>query len=137
MTNTKLMNEILEEAKKRTPKRGPSNLKALFLVHKNDISEALKQGWSLKNIWATLHSDKRFPGSYCAFTRYCTKLLTNAETPPPKETPAPENPQNTPQAQASQKNQENQDTPRKGPYDSGDHNLPTFTRNLDEKISFL
>ena len=33
--------------------------------------------------------------------------------------------------------QKSQETPRKGPYDSGDHNLPTFTRNLDEEISFL
>ena len=136
MSNTNLVNEILEEAKRRTPKRGPSNLKALFLVHKNDISEALKQGWSLKNIWATLHSDKRFPGSYCAFTRYCSKFLANGESPQIKETPTSENTQNTSPTPASPKNQGNQD-PRNGPYDSGDCNLPTYTRDLKREISLF
>ena len=139
MENT-LIQKLETDAQKRSISGEVVGLKALFLSQKEQIEEALSSGWKRSEVWAILKENGNYPGTYSAFLKHCSKFISPApkghfnpqkKRQQKKETPAPENPQNAPQTQ------ENQDTPRKRPYDSGDHNLPTFTRNLDEEISFL
>ena len=93
-----------------------------------EIEAMLAAGQPYVWIYDKLADEGRITSSYRQFcqclVQYCGVKVR------PKRKKASERPP----AQPAQKPQE---TPRKGPYDSGDHNLPTFTRNLDEEISFL
>lgn len=142
MENT-LIKKLEINAQKKSISGEIVGLRALFLSQKDQIEEALNNGWKRSEVWAILRENGTYPGTYSAFLKHCSKFISPApkshfnpqkKRQQKKETPTPETSQNAPPAQASQKNQ---DTPREGPYDSGDCNLPTYTRNLDKEISFL
>lgn len=117
-------------------------LTALFLAQKDQIEEALQNGWKRSEIWSFLKENGNYPGTYSAFLKHCSKFIsphskgpfnTKRKT-PKKETPAPETSQIATSEQASQDSPEE---PRKKPFDTGDCNFPTFTRNPNKDVSFL
>lgn len=46
---------------------------AVFLPLKNEIAEAIIDGWSVKSIWQLLNDEKRIECSYVRFVRICNK----------------------------------------------------------------
>ena len=114
MENT-LIQKLETDAQKRSISGEVVGLKALFLSQKEQIEEALSSGWKRSEVWAILKENGNYPGTYSAFLKHCSKFISPApkghfnpqkKRQQKKDTPAPENPQNAPQTQASQKNQE-------------------------------
>ena len=87
MKSQSLSEELLARSTKIPLKQGSRHLKALFAAHREEIGDALRQGWNMSQIWNVLHSDGRYPGSYSSFNQHCAKLLKKiektAETSPP------------------------------------------------------
>lgn len=54
--------------------------KALFLLRREEIEEALQKGWKVKSIWISLHKRKLFLGTYDCFTRYVRKFCKNKKS---------------------------------------------------------
>lgn len=70
-------------------RRGGKNL-ASFLAVRDDVKEALQDGWAVKVIWRTLHDEGKITFSYDAFNNYVNRLIQNADTPAPSRgQPAP------------------------------------------------
>jgi hypothetical protein len=63
-------------------RRGGKNL-ASFLAVRDDVKEALQDGWAVKVIWRTLHDEGKITFSYDAFNNYVNRLIQNADTPAP------------------------------------------------------
>lgn len=53
--------------------------KAMFLAYKEEIEEALIEGWSVKTIWKTLHSEGRYPSTYQNFAKYVRMFINKSE----------------------------------------------------------
>jgi hypothetical protein len=53
-----------------------SKNKVAFLALSKDIKEAIADGWSLKNIWETLHEEKKIQFSYKTFRGYVAQFIT-------------------------------------------------------------
>ena len=49
--------------------------KAVFLALKMDIEEAIKAGWSLRQIWQTLRDEQKITFTYETFRKYANKLI--------------------------------------------------------------
>ena len=75
------MDKTLRQSNGVAPK-GIKNLNiAQFLAEKEDISDALSKGWSVKAIWEVLHEEGRFSGGYNCFTVYIKKYIKQSESP--------------------------------------------------------
>jgi hypothetical protein len=66
---------IAEEETKRKQKGTGVKNRAIFLVLREDIKEALKDGWALKQIYRTLHTQKKITFSYQTFVNYANDLI--------------------------------------------------------------
>lgn len=85
-----LSDRIAEKAQKQMPDQKAKN-RAAFLVHRDEIRQALDDHWSVKMIWTTLRDEGKVSFSYQAFIGYVKRLITN-QRPTPSEsvqTPAP------------------------------------------------
>ncbi len=51
--------------------------KVAFLKNKDDIKEAIQEGWSAKDIWRDLKEKKKLDFSYQMFMRYTSKYIKN------------------------------------------------------------
>lgn len=72
-----LSERIAERSKKKSPSRNAQN-RAAFLAIREDIKQALDDGWPVKSIWETLHEEGKVTFSYQAFRGYVNRLiLTN------------------------------------------------------------
>lgn len=49
--------------------------RAAFLALREDIKQALNEGWKSKNIWETLFDEGKITFSYPTFHNYVTKLI--------------------------------------------------------------
>lgn len=63
--------------------------RAIFLALRQEIIQALGDGWSIKSIWGILHEEGKVAFGYAAFWNYTKSLI---QTPPgrPMEQPANE-----------------------------------------------
>jgi hypothetical protein len=66
---------ITEEETKRKQKGTGVKNRAIFLVLREDIKEALKDGWALKQIYRTLYTQKKITFSYQTFVNYANDLI--------------------------------------------------------------
>jgi hypothetical protein len=66
---------IAEEETKRKQKGTGVKNRAVFLVLREDIKEALEDGWALKQIYRTLYTQKKITFSYQTFVNYANDLI--------------------------------------------------------------
>ena len=71
----KLTELIAEEETKRKQKGTGVKNRAVFLVLREDIKEAMTDGWALKQIYRTLHTQKNIAFSYQTFVNYANELI--------------------------------------------------------------
>ena len=71
----KLTDLIAEEETKRKQKGTGVKNRAVFLVLREDIKEAMTDGWALKQIYRTLHTQKKITFSYQTFVNYANDLI--------------------------------------------------------------
>ncbi len=71
----KLTELIAEEETKRKQKGTGIKNRAVFLVLREDIKEAMTDGWALKQIYRTLHTQKKITFSYQTFVNYANHLI--------------------------------------------------------------
>ena len=69
-----LSERIAEQLTKKKETSGARN-KAIFLSLKSDIEEAIKDGWSLKQIWQTLSDEGKITFTYETFRKYANNLI--------------------------------------------------------------
>jgi hypothetical protein len=65
---------IGERAARETPSRNAKN-RAAFLAVRDDVKQALDDGWPRKAIWETLHEEGKIAFSYQAFRTYVNRLI--------------------------------------------------------------
>ena len=70
----KLSVRIAERTGRKTPSRNGTN-RAAFLALRDDVKQALDDGWPVKAIWETLHEEGKITFSYPAFCRYVKRLV--------------------------------------------------------------
>lgn len=83
-----LSDRIATRAAKQKPKKGARN-RAAFLALREDIRQALADGWPVKSIWETLHEEGKVDFSYQAFRGYANRLILAAKPPPGAPSPSP------------------------------------------------
>ena len=49
--------------------------RAVFLALRPDIKQALKEGWSVRSIWETLHEEGKITFCYSSFCDYTNRLI--------------------------------------------------------------
>ena len=64
----------LAEMQRRQQGTGIKNRSA-FLALRNDIKEAILDGWALKQIYRTLHTQQKISFSYQTFVNYANELI--------------------------------------------------------------
>lgn len=74
---------ISERVRSQVPNQKAKN-RAAFLAHRDDIRQALDDGWAVKVIWATLKDEGKITFSYQAFTGYVNRLIAPKEPKPPR-----------------------------------------------------
>ncbi|AMQ28666.1 TPA: TraK family protein [Legionella pneumophila] len=83
------MNNSLSErvAKSQAKKNGANNTKnkVAFLALKEDIIEALSDGWPMKAIWETLTEEGKISFTYKTFRLYVAQLIRNDSKNEPQE----------------------------------------------------
>lgn len=72
-----LSQRIAERVTQKQPNQKAKN-RAAFFANKEEIEQALSDGWSMKLIWETLKEEKRIGFSYQAFTRHVKKAIKKA-----------------------------------------------------------
>jgi len=70
----KLSVRIAERTGRKTPARNGTN-RAAFLAVRDDVKQALDDGWPVRAIWETLHEERKIAFSYPAFCRYVKRLV--------------------------------------------------------------
>lgn len=68
---------------RQSHKSQPQSLKnkVSFLALKQDIQEALQDGWAMKNIWETLFEEQKINFSYKTFRLYVHRLILGSTQP--------------------------------------------------------
>ena len=72
------MGKLLDNLRKKyAAQQSPAKRHALnFLAHKNEIAEALKEGWTAKQIWEQMIEDGTTAMSYSSFCRHVRMTFT-------------------------------------------------------------
>ena len=68
----------LAEMQRRQQGTGIKNRSA-FLALRDDIKEAMLDGWALKQIYRTLHTQKKITCSYQTFVNYANELILKSK----------------------------------------------------------
>ena len=68
----------LAEMQRRQQGTGIKNRSA-FLALRNDIKEAILDGWALKQIYRTLHTQQKITFSYQTFVNYANELILKSK----------------------------------------------------------
>lgn len=99
-----LSERISERMKSKKPSISGTN-RAAFLAVKEDVIQALDDGWPVKTIWETLAEEGKIPFGYDAFINYVNRLIkeTSANLPLPKPVSEVLPQRVAPQAQLPQK----------------------------------
>jgi hypothetical protein len=75
-----LSGRISERVRNNRSSRSARNL-AAFLAQRDEISSALKDGWTIYQIWETLHAEQKIAASYNTFCGQVKRLLMKRERP--------------------------------------------------------
>ena len=120
---SKKLTELIAQAEMQRQQQGTGiKNRSAFLVLRDDIKEAMADGWALKQIYRTLHTQQKITCSYQTFVNYANELILK-----PKQvaTPATILNQDTKQGTPTQKsNLNNTETTIKKPPE-----LPGFIFN--------
>ncbi|MBI0995439.1 hypothetical protein HCI47_00015 [Escherichia coli] len=91
----RLTERIAAQMQTQKPTRSGQN-RAAFLAQRDDIKEALTDGWPVKAIWKTLHDEGKISFGYDAFISYVNSLIRSpgepekaTARPPASSQPAP------------------------------------------------
>lgn len=91
----RLTERIAAHMQTQKPTRSGQN-RAAFLAQRDDIKEALTDGWPVKTIWETLHDEGKISFGYDAFISYVNSLIRSpgepekaTARPPASSKPAP------------------------------------------------
>lgn len=71
----KSLTDNIMTSKQSQQKTNARKNKVEFLAMREDISEALKKGWSMTVIWETLRDEGSFTATYNTFRLYVLKYL--------------------------------------------------------------
>ena len=71
----KLTKLIAEAELKRTQQVAGIKNRSAFLALREDIKEAMTDGWALKQIYRTLHTQNKITFSYQTFVNYANELI--------------------------------------------------------------
>lgn len=72
----KTLSERIADQLNATKETSSAKNKAQFISLKPDIEQAINDGWSLRQIYKTLHSEGLLTFSYETFRRYVKKLIS-------------------------------------------------------------
>ena len=87
-----LSERIAERAKtKKQPGRASKN-RAAFLAVRDEVRQALDDGWPVKEVWETLYAEGAISFRYDAFIGYVRKLIRQPQATSPTVAAVPEPP---------------------------------------------
>jgi hypothetical protein len=75
MAKKRLTQRVAERVEREKTSQAARN-RAQFLAQRDEILEALDDGWPMKTVWQTLRSEGAITFGYDAFVRYVRKLAT-------------------------------------------------------------
>jgi hypothetical protein len=86
---SKKLTELIAQAEMQRQQQGTGiKNRSAFLALRDDIKEAMADGWALKQIYRTLHTQQKITCSYQTFVNYANELIikpkqvSNTATPP-------------------------------------------------------
>ena len=86
---SKKLTELIAQAEMQRQQQGTGiKNRSAFLALRDDIKEAMTDGWALKQIYRTLHTQQKITCSYQTFVNYTNELIlkpkqvSNTATPP-------------------------------------------------------
>ena len=86
---SKKLTELIAQAEMQRQQQGTGiKNRSAFLALRDDIKEAMTDGWALKQIYRTLHTQQKITCSYQTFVNYANELIlkpkqvSNTATPP-------------------------------------------------------
>jgi hypothetical protein len=85
--NKTLSQRICLKMQNSRSSRNARNL-AAFLALRDEIRQALNDGWPVYRIWETLHEEQKITASYTTFCGQVRRLLGKAGKPGPAPVPA-------------------------------------------------
>ncbi|MBP8170661.1 hypothetical protein CJF35_21345 [Pseudomonas lundensis] len=121
----RLTERIAAQMQAQKPARSGQN-RAAFLALRDDITEALADGWPVKTIWQTLHEEGKISFGYDAFISYVNRLIRAPESTPEPITSAPQKAK--PASSTTQKTAASPATPA-APTSSKPGEIPGFRFN--------
>jgi hypothetical protein len=74
----RLSARIAERTGRKTPSRHGKN-RAAFLAVRDDVKEAIDDGWPIKEIWETLYEEGKVSFSYETFRTYVNRLIVGRQ----------------------------------------------------------
>jgi hypothetical protein len=73
---SKKLTELIAQAEMQRQQQGTGTKnRSAFLTLRDDIKEAMIDGWALKQIYRTLHTQKKATCSYQTFVNYANELI--------------------------------------------------------------
>ncbi|MBA4143578.1 MAG: TraK family protein [Nitrosospira sp.] len=75
-----LSHRISERVRDNRSSRNARNL-AAFLAQRDEISRALEDGWTVYQIWETLHAEQKIAASYNTFCNQVKRLILKRAPP--------------------------------------------------------
>jgi hypothetical protein len=75
---SKKLTELIAQAEMQRQQQGTGiKNRSAFLALRDDIKEAMIDGWALKQIYRTLHTQQKITCSYQTFVNYANELILN------------------------------------------------------------
>jgi hypothetical protein len=72
------LTELIAQAEIQRQQQGTGiKNRSAFLALRDDIKEAMTDGWALKQIYRTLHTQQKITCSYQTFVNYANELILN------------------------------------------------------------
>ncbi|HAU1183863.1 TPA: conjugal transfer protein TraK [Legionella pneumophila] len=101
----KSLTENLTTSKQSQQRTNARKNKVEFLAMREDISEALKKGWSMTIIWKTLSDEGSFTATYNTFRLYVLKYLNGQKSGYSQREALDQQPKRQTESQAKEKKQ--------------------------------
>ena len=77
---SKKLTELIAQAEMQRQQQGTGiKNRSAFLALRDDIKEAMTDGWALKQIYRTLHTQQKITFSYQTFVNYANELILKSK----------------------------------------------------------
>ena len=77
---SKKLTELIAQAEMQRQQQGTGiKNRSAFLALRDDIKEAMADGWALKQIYRTLHTQQKITCSYQTFVNYANELILKSK----------------------------------------------------------